>query len=65
VRERRAIVALAPADKAEAQYQLALALHETGDDTNARKALLRSLEEAPNYAKAQDLLLLIVDSKKP
>jgi len=65
VRERRAVVALAPADKSEAYYQLALAWHEAGDDVNARRALVRSLEEAPNYVKAQELLLLIVDGKKP
>jgi len=65
VRERRAVVALAPADKSEAYYQLALAYHEADDDLSARKALLRSLEEAPNYVKAQELLLTIVDGKKP
>ena len=65
VRERRAVVALVPADKSESYYQLALAYHEASDDLNARKALLRSLEEAPNYVKAQELLLQIVDGKKP
>ena len=65
VRERRAVVALVPADKSEAYYQLALAYHEADDDVSARKALLRSLEEAPNYVKAQELLLQIVDGKKP
>jgi len=65
LRERRAVVALVPADKSEAYYQLALAYHEADDDVSARKALLRSLEEAPNYVKAQELLLTIVDGKKP
>ena len=65
VRERRAVVALAPADKSEAYYQLALAYYEADDDLSARKALLRSLEEAPNHVKAQELLLQIVDGKKP
>jgi tetratricopeptide (TPR) repeat protein len=65
VRERRAIVALAPADKSEAYFQLALAYHDAADDVNARRAVLRSLEDAPNYAKAQELLLQIVDGKKP
>ena len=65
VRERRAVVALAPADRSEAFYQLALAYHEADDDVSARKALLRSLEEAPNYVKSQELLLTIVDGKKP
>ncbi len=57
VRERRAVVALAPADRAEALYQLALALHRSGDDAGARRAVLRSLETAPNFERAQKLLL--------
>jgi tetratricopeptide (TPR) repeat protein len=65
VRERRAVVALVPADKSEAYYQLALAYHEADDDVGTRKAVLRSLEEAPNYVKAQELLLTLVDGKKP
>jgi tetratricopeptide (TPR) repeat protein len=65
VRERRAVVALVPADKSEAYYQLALAYHDADDDLNAKKTVLRSLEEAPNYVKAQELLLQIVDGKKP
>jgi tetratricopeptide (TPR) repeat protein len=57
VRERRAVVALAPADRAEAFYQLALALHSGGDDAGARRAVLQSLEVAPNFERAQKLLL--------
>ncbi|MFI5232315.1 MAG: peptidase MA family metallohydrolase [Gemmatimonadales bacterium] len=63
VRERRAVVALAPADKAEAFYQLARAYHAAGDDASARKAVVHSLEEAPNYVRAQELLLQIIDGK--
>jgi tetratricopeptide (TPR) repeat protein len=63
VRERAAIVALAPADKADAYYQLALAQHEASDDAAARKSVLRSLEEAPNYEKAQTLLLALYDAR--
>jgi len=63
VRERQAIVALAPADKADAYYQLALAQHEAYDDASARKSVLRSLEEAPNYEKAQTLLLALYDAR--
>jgi tetratricopeptide (TPR) repeat protein len=59
VRERRAIVALRPVDMAEAQYQLALALFENGETAAARREVLRSLEEAPNFGKAQELLLRI------
>jgi Tfp pilus assembly protein PilF len=59
------VVALAPADKSESYYQLALAYHDANDDMSARKAVLHSLEEAPNYVKAQELLLNIVDGRKP
>ena len=57
VRERRAVVALAPVDVADARYQLALALYESGDAAGARRELLRALEQAPNFAPAQELLL--------
>jgi tetratricopeptide (TPR) repeat protein len=57
VRERRAVVALAPVDRAEALYQLALALHGAGDDAGARHAVLQALEAAPNFERAQELLL--------
>ena len=63
VRERMAIVALGPADKADAYYQLAQAQHDAGDDVHARTSVLRSLEEAPNYEKAQTLLLTLYDAK--
>ena len=57
VRERRAVVALGPTDMAEALYQLALAHHEAGDAAAARRAVLRALERAPSFEKAQELLL--------
>lgn len=57
VRERRAVVALDPVDRAEALYQLALALERAGDREAARREALRALEAAPSYGKAQDLLL--------
>ena len=60
VRERAAIVALGPVDRADAYYQLALAQHEAGDDVHARTSVLRALEEAPNFEKAQTLLLTLV-----
>ncbi len=63
VRERAAIVALGPVDRADALYQLALAQHEMGDDAAARTSVLRSLEEAPNYEKSQTLLLTIYDAR--
>lgn len=63
VRERMAIVALGPVDKADALYELALAQHEAGDDVHARTSVLRALEEAPNYEKAQTLLLTLYDAR--
>lgn len=63
VRERLAIVALAPVDRADAYYQLALAQHDAGDDVQARKSVLRSLEDAPNFEKAQTLLLTLYDAR--
>ena len=57
VRERAAVVAMNPVDKAEALYQLALAYYEAGDASAARREVLRALEDAPNFEKAQELLL--------
>lgn len=64
VRERRAIVALAPVDMAEARYQLARAYFEAGDLASARREILRTLEAAPNYEEAQDLLLQIRERRR-
>ncbi|WP_420637330.1 tetratricopeptide repeat protein [Candidatus Palauibacter sp.] len=58
-RERRALLALAPADLADAHYRLALALHRGGDGAGARRAVLDALEIAPNFEAALDLLLEI------
>ncbi|HEY7408837.1 MAG TPA: tetratricopeptide repeat protein [Gemmatimonadaceae bacterium] len=57
VRERRAVVALDPVDRAEARYQLARALADAGDRTAARREVLMALEEAPSFERAQSLLL--------
>ena len=63
VRERRAVVALAPVDRPEALYQLAVAYREAGDSAAARHTILRALEDAPNFAKAQTLLLVMHDER--
>jgi tetratricopeptide (TPR) repeat protein len=69
VRERKAVVALGPVDRPEALYQLALAYRAAGDSVAARHTVLRALEDAPNFEKAQELLLTIhqerVGGKKP
>jgi len=57
VRERAAVVALGPPDRAEALYLLAVAQRDAGDPTGARRSVLRALEIAPNYARALELLL--------
>ena len=57
VRERRAILALAPADLAGAYYDLALAYVAAGDPAQARRAVLRALEIAPNFSAGLELLL--------
>ena len=57
VRERRAIVALDPADPLDARYELARAMVDSGDVAGARRELLQVLEKAPSFEKAQTLLL--------
>jgi tetratricopeptide (TPR) repeat protein len=57
VRERRAVLALAPADRASAHYRLAVALRDAGEAGEARTQVLRALEIAPGYEAALDLLL--------
>ena len=63
VRERQAIVALRPVDMAEARYQLALAYYEAGDMRSARSEVIRALEHAPSYQRAQELLLKLSEAK--
>ena len=57
VRERRAIVALDPPDPADAYYRLARAELAAGDREAARRSVLRSLELAPTFDAALELLL--------
>ncbi len=57
VRERSAVVALQPVDRAEALYLLAVAQREAGDLRAARRSVVGALEIAPNYAEALELLL--------
>ena len=59
IRERRAVLALDPIDRPEALYQLALAYFGAADLSAARRTVLQALEDAPNFEKAQDLLLEI------
>jgi tetratricopeptide (TPR) repeat protein len=65
VRERQAILALRPTDRAEALYQLALAYQHAGDTDAARREVLKALEEAPSFERAQMLLLELRKEGKP
>jgi Flp pilus assembly protein TadD len=64
VRERRAILALEPADLAGAHYDLALAYVAASDPAQARRSILRSLEIAPNFEAGLELLLDLRDSAR-
>src|SRR5215470_3443915 len=57
VREFQIALAASPPNVAEAQYNLARAFYAAGKNKDARRAVLRSLEAAPGYDKAQELLL--------
>jgi tetratricopeptide (TPR) repeat protein len=59
VRERKAAVGLNPVDRAEALYQLAIAYRNAGDTAAAKREVLRALEHAPSFEKAQELLLAL------
>ncbi|HSQ20754.1 MAG TPA: hypothetical protein VLR92_10315, partial [Blastocatellia bacterium] len=63
IREFRAQIALAPPDLAEAHYDLARSLESAGERTEAKREVLRSLEIAPGFDKAQELLLKLRASK--
>jgi len=57
VRARRAILGLDPVDRADAHFQLALALQAAGELDDARTQVLRALEIAPTFDAALELLL--------
>jgi predicted TPR repeat methyltransferase len=54
----RTLLLMDPPDPAETHYRLALALHKMGD-TDAKRHVLTSLEEAPRFRAAHRLLLEI------
>jgi tetratricopeptide (TPR) repeat protein len=58
--EFRVALALDPPNVAEANYNVASAYHLLGKQPEAKHAVLRALEAAPSYEKAQELLLKIV-----
>jgi predicted Zn-dependent protease len=65
IRERRAVVALNPVDRAEALYLLAVAYMDAGEPANAKRSVLRALEDAPHFARAQELLLALHEGRTP
>jgi len=58
--EFQVALALDPPNVAEANYNVASAYHLLGKQPEAKHAVLRALEAAPSYEKAQELLLKIV-----
>jgi len=61
----RVLTALNPVDAAGAYYDLARALLGAGDAKESKRAIMRALEIAPAFRKAQQLLLKISESQKP
>ncbi|MET0649537.1 MAG: tetratricopeptide repeat protein [Pyrinomonadaceae bacterium] len=55
----QAALALRPPNEAEANYNVARAYHVLGRTAEAKRSVLRALEAAPSYEKAQELLLTI------
>jgi tetratricopeptide (TPR) repeat protein len=60
VREFRALLGLDPTNKAEAHFQLANALYQSGSQVAAKREVLLALENAPGWEQAQRLLLELV-----
>jgi tetratricopeptide (TPR) repeat protein len=57
--EFQVALALQPPNIAEANYNVATAYHALGRQPEAKRSVLRALEAAPRYEKAQELLLKI------
>ena len=61
----RALVLLDDTDIAGTHYHLARLLREAGKPAEARREVLRSLEEAPRFREAHQLLLELVEPGPP
>ena len=57
----QALLEMEPTDPAEAHYELASALNDTGDQTTAKRQVLMALEYAPRYQEALQLLLSLTE----
>jgi len=64
VREYRAVVAMNPLDQAASQYDLAKAYRAAGRYEDAMEHVILSLEAAPGYRPAQEMLLDLSSGKK-
>jgi len=64
IREYAAVVAMQPADKASAQFNLARAYFAAGQTEKAQENVLQALEAAPDYRPAQKLLLQLQANTK-
>ena len=60
----RAALAAGPADKAAAHCDLAESYMAVGEAPRAKRQVLAALELAPSYARAQELLLTLVDGSR-
>jgi tetratricopeptide (TPR) repeat protein len=61
VREFQVALAANPPNVAEAHYNIARAYLAAGKNTEAKRSVLRALEDAPGYDKAQELLLKLTN----
>jgi cellulose synthase operon protein C len=61
VREFQVALAANPPNVAEAQYNVARAYAAAGNKVEAKRSVLRSLEAAPGFEKAQELLLRLTN----
>jgi tetratricopeptide (TPR) repeat protein len=61
----RAVALLDDTDPAGVHYQLAKLLRNAGKPQEARREVLQSLEEAPRFREAHQLLLELVDQPPP
>jgi tetratricopeptide (TPR) repeat protein len=59
----RALVALNASDPAGAHYDLARAFRASGDRREAKREVLRALEIAPSFIRAQELLLKLSEEQ--
>jgi cellulose synthase operon protein C len=64
IREYSAVLALHPLDKASAEFDLAQAYFDAGQQDKAEDNVLQALEAAPDFRPAQKLLLQIHSSEK-